>query len=287
VLMAGAGPAVHFVIAIALIFSVLFFAGNYRDAKVTTTLSATSAAAKDAGLQKGDVVVAINGQAVDNWEQVHPLIAGPDDNLRKTGDPIHVIVRRGDQYIDKEVPLTVITQRDGSKSIGIGISPSLAVPHPGFLESIAEAPKQTVAVAWDSLKALGGLFSPSGISNYFHILAGDKGANVNEANRPLSPVGFAQVASDAVKSGWVDAFGLLVAINVFVGLLNLMPLLPFDGGHIAVATYEKIASRISGRRVQVDVTKLLPIAVAVMAVLGFMLITSLFLDATRGVPNPF
>ena len=49
-------------------------------------------------------------------------------------------------------------------------------------------------------------------------------------------------------------------INIFFGIVNLLPLLPFDGGHIAVATYEKIASTITGRRVQVDVAKLMPIA---------------------------
>ena len=48
----------------------------------------------------------------------------------------------------------------------------------------------------------------------------------------------AGVANDAVKAGWVSVFGLLIAINVFVGLFNLLPLLPFDGGHIAIALYE-------------------------------------------------
>ncbi len=287
VLMAVAGPAVHFVIALVLIFMVLFFAGNYRDATVTTTLSDTSANAAAAGLQKGDQVVTINGTPVTDWDQVHTLIAGPDDNPAKPGTPVHVVVRRGGATLERTVPLGEVTQKDGTKTVGIGISPSLDLPHPGLLESIMETPRQGVAITADSLKALGDLFSPSGVSNYFHILAGDNGKDVNQANRPLSPVGFAKTAADAVRSGWVDAFGLLIVINLFVGLLNLVPLLPFDGGHIAVATYEKIASRISGRRVQVDVNKLLPIAVLVMAVLGFFLVTSLYLDTFRGVPNPF
>jgi membrane-associated protease RseP (regulator of RpoE activity) len=103
----------------------------------------------------------------------------------------------------------------------------------------------------------------------------------------VSPVGFGQLANSAVKSGWVTAFGLLIAINIFVGLFNLLPLLPFDGGHIAIATYEQIASRIRRRRVQVDMAKLMPLTVGVLAVLAFIFLSSLFLDITHPVANPF
>ena len=64
---------------------------------------------------------------------------------------------------------------------------------------------------------------------------------------PLT-VGIAGVATDAVRSGWVDVFMLLIAINIFVGLFNLLPLLPFDGGHIAIALYENVASRVRRRK---------------------------------------
>src|SRR4029453_16314769 len=103
------------------------------------------------------------------------------------------------------------------------------------------------------------MFSPSGISNYFRILSGDKSENTDQSQRFVSPVGLGQLAGDAVEAGWGTGFGLLFSINIFVGLLNLVPLLPFDGGHIAVATYEKIASKVRGRRVQVDIAKLMPI----------------------------
>ena len=90
-----------------------------------------------------------------------------------------------------------------------------------------------------------------------------------------------------MKAGWVSVFGLLIAINIFVGLFNLLPLLPFDGGHIAIALYERIASTVRRRRVQVDAAKLMPITVAVVAVLGFIFLSSLFLDITHPVANPF
>jgi membrane-associated protease RseP (regulator of RpoE activity) len=81
-----------------------------------------------------------------------------------------------------------------------------------------------------------------------------------------------------VASGWYAVLMFLFAINVFVGIFNMVPLLPLDGGHVAIATYEKIASMVKGRRVQVDVQKLMPITAAVLAVLVFMGLTALYLD---------
>ena len=105
--------------------------------------------------------------------------------------------------------------------------------------------------------------------------------------RFVSVVGFGRLAVQASQSGWVEVAYLLISINVFVGLFNLLPLLPFDGGHIAIATYEKIASTIRRRPVRVDVAKLLPFTAVVVSVLAFIFLSSLFLDITRPLDNPF
>ncbi len=82
-------------------------------------------------------------------------------------------------------------------------------------------------------------------------------------------------------------FLLLILINVFVGIFNLVPLLPFDGGHAAIAIYEWIASGVRRRRVQVDVAKLMPLTLVVLAVLGFLFLSTLFLDVSHPIGNPF
>jgi len=287
--MAVAGPATNLLIAVILMFTVLFFAGNYRGARATTTLGSGAAApfqgAAKAGLKPGDQIIAINGTMVTSWDQVHSLI--DPHNTAKAGDHVHFVVRRGTQVLEKDVVLEASTGADSAGRIVAGIAPTEYVPHPGFLDAVTLAPRQVFDVGWESLKALGSVFSPSGISNYFHVLAGDKGKNVDQTKRFVSPVGVAQLANDAVRAGWVDALGLLIVINVFLGLFNLFPLLPFDGGHIAVATYEKLASVIRHRRVQVDVAKLMPLTVGVLAVVGFIFVSSLYLDVTRGISNPF
>jgi membrane-associated protease RseP (regulator of RpoE activity) len=78
----------------------------------------------------------------------------------------------------------------------------------------------------------------------------------------------------------------LFAINIFVGIFNMVPLLPLDGGHVAIATYEKIASTVKGRRVQVDVQRLMPITAAVLAVLLVLGLSALYLDIFRPVSGP-
>jgi membrane-associated protease RseP (regulator of RpoE activity) len=89
-----------------------------------------------------------------------------------------------------------------------------------------------------------------------------------------------RVASEAAQSGLREVLYLLVAINVVVGMLNMAPLLPFDGGHVAIATYERIRSR-KGKRYQVDIAKLMPITYAVVMLLFFVAATALYLDITQ------
>ena len=80
----------------------------------------------------------------------------------------------------------------------------------------------------------------------------------DRGNRFLSPVGVVQLASDSAEQGLSEVLFLFAIINMFVGILNLAPLPPFDGGHIVMALYEGIRSKITGRRYYADFGKLLP-----------------------------
>jgi membrane-associated protease RseP (regulator of RpoE activity) len=281
VLVAAAGPAVHFIIALVLMFSILFIAGDLRNERALTKLDEVTVGAKDAGLRAGDRVVSIGGTRITDWSQVQSAIA-----THKAGDHVRIVVDRGGVPIAKDVELTKQISGDTTRVIA-GIKPSSVVPQPGLFGSIQKAPGGVIDVAHESITALGSIFSPSGMSNYFHVLAGTDKESVDQNTRFLSPIGFANVAADAVQAGWLAVVTLLLVINVFVGLVNLVPLLPFDGGHIAIATYEKISSIIMRRKVQVDAAKLMPIAGVVLVLLLFIFVSSVFLDVTRPVANPF
>jgi membrane-associated protease RseP (regulator of RpoE activity) len=71
--------------------------------------------------------------------------------------------------------------------------------------------------------------------------------------------------------------GFFAMINLFIGIVNLAPLLPLDGGHVVIATYERIRSR-RGHRYQVDVVKLLPLTYLVIMLLGVLFVSTIFLD---------
>jgi membrane-associated protease RseP (regulator of RpoE activity) len=293
VVVASAGSIVHFLLALILMFGVLVFAGNYADAKATTTVSAVEAGsgAAKAGLRPGDRLVAIDGVRIGSWDDVRPQL------LNRGGDTVDFTVERNGRTLDLPVTLATIENPDAAKdpnapkNLGrAGIGPSVDVPSVSLPAAFIEAPRQVWDVGVASLGALGDRFSPSGISSYWHVLTSDsKNANTDQGNsdRFVSVVGFGRLAVQAAESGWVQVAYLLILLNVFVGLFNLVPLLPFDGGHIAIATYEKIASGVRRRPVHVDVAKLLPITAVVMAVLAFVFLSSLFLDITRPLNNPF
>lgn len=279
VVVAGAGSAVHFTLALLLMFGVLWIHGNRQESTVTTTLAAVEAGspADRAGLQPGDRVVSIGGTAVDSWDDVYNrLIEG------KAGDVVTFGLERGGTTRTVDVTLAVIGDENRARA---GIQASERIPQLSFGAAAIEAPRQVWQIGTESVKALGSMFSFSGISNYWGVLTGDEQADENQ--RFLSPVGAVRVGSQAAAAGWVEAAILAALINVFIGLFNLVPLLPFDGGHIAIATYERIASAIRRRPVRVDAAKLLPITGVVVAVLAFIFMSSLFLDITNPADNPF
>lgn len=105
--------------------------------------------------------------------------------------------------------------------------------------------------------------------------------------RVLSPVGATRLASQAVEQGPELAIGLIAVINVFLGVLNLVPLLPFDGGHIALAAVERGASTVRGRPVRIDPRPLRPVAFAVVIALLALGAAAVTLDITQPVTNPF
>jgi len=76
-------------------------------------------------------------------------------------------------------------------------------------------------------------------------------------------------------------------INVAIGLLNLLPMLPLDGGHIAIAVYERIRTRRGQAHYRADISKLLPVVYAFLVLLGFLVLSSVYLDITHPIPNPF
>ena len=124
------------------------------------------------------------------------------------------------------------------------------------------------SVTDQEVAGLGQTFSPSGLSSIFHQVTNSKDAqnavnNPGSAPRPVSILGIANLGAQSEQAGLASLLLLLIAINIVFGILNMLPMIPLDGGHVAVAAYEWIRTKKGQPYYRADITKLFPVAAAV------------------------
>jgi membrane-associated protease RseP (regulator of RpoE activity) len=165
-------------------------------------------------------------------------------------------------------------------------------------EAIPLAGRQTTDLIGAATKGIITVFSPSGISGFVEQVrnanSADEGADPNaasaapppadEGERVVSVLGVVQLASSATEDNGIEAALLMVAgLNIFLAVLNLIPLLPFDGGHASVAIYEGLRTLITGKQHRADVGKLLPLAYTVVAFIVTLGLAAIYLDAVNPI----
>jgi membrane-associated protease RseP (regulator of RpoE activity) len=283
-LVGVAGIITHFIVAFLLLVLVWTVVGVPRDDRPTLEVGSISrletgpSPAQEAGFQVGDRVVSVDGRPVTNWQELPPYIRA------RPGEPITFVVERdGAQHTLVVTPARANPDGEAVGFVGIGSKPETETV--GLVTAAGRSAVQLGRLTVASVKALGLFFSPGSLRSYGDLLTGTQGDGDEEA-RPVSLVGAARIADQAADQGLFDFLGLLVLLNVFFAVFNAVPLLPLDGGHIAVATYERIRSR-RGRPYRADVTKLLPLTAMVVAVLAVMGLTSVWLDIVNPLANPF
>ncbi len=260
-----AGIIVNLLIALVLIFGILVFEGPSR-ASTTVGQVSTDSPAAAAGIRAGDRIVSIDGQRIDEWDQVGAAVR-PNAGERLTV----VVIRDGREVTVRATPEKI----DGATRVGI-TSKIISTPVP-LASAVPETFRTFGRGVGDTVGALGKVFSASGLERYGKTVTNSKGGFSDE-ERPRSVVGIVADGGDIVDGQWVVLLGLLAAINVFVALFNLLPLPPLDGGHAAVAIYEGIASKLRGRRIRVDYQKLMPVAAAVVILILVFGLSTMYLD---------
>ena len=171
----------------------------------------------------------------------------------------------------------------------IGVSLGSPVQRAAPFHAVASTGTDLVHFTWASVVGVGHLFSPGGVAQRFDQLSSAKAANQATADgtRVSSAYGAGRAAVQALQAGVGDLLLILISINIFVGIFNLFPMLPLDGGHVAIAVYEKI--RTGRRRVMyhADVAKLMPFTWLMLVFLGVLFTTSLLTDILHPMANPF
>ena len=266
-------------------FAILFVAGDLRHERALTKLDAVQLGAKAsrAPCRRHDPRRSTS-TPITKWEQVSGVIA-----KHKAGDEIQIVVSRDGQRIAKNVD----AHRAGGRRPDARCSPAsratVVVPHPGFFKSIAMAPaRRRSSIAHDAVDALGQIFSPSGISKYMHVLTGADKSEAANQQRFLSPVGFAQVASHAVDGGLGRGRRPAARRSTCSsGSSTSCRCCRSTAGTSRSRPTSRSRRRSTPPESPVDAAKLMPIAGAVLVVLMFILVSSLFLDITHPVANPF
>jgi membrane-associated protease RseP (regulator of RpoE activity) len=278
----AAGSFMHFLFAAVLIFGLALTIGIENDNTtqlgtvatcVPTTAQAlnngaacTSGEAKSpaviAGLKVGDQVTSFNGTAVSNWTQLQNAILKV-----KPGTPVSLTVERDGHAVTLH---TALAEVPGHGSY-FGIAPTVTLQRQGPVDAVKYVGTGFSQVVTGTASALGQV--PAALPNLFSA-----NRSQTAAGNLSSVVGAAQATGAAVaaKVGWeykVNFVLLLIAeLNIFWGVFNLFPLLPLDGGHIAVVIWERIRAWFARVRHQpdpgqVDYRRVVPVMFSVFAVI--------------------
>jgi membrane-associated protease RseP (regulator of RpoE activity) len=280
-----AGSFMHFALAFVLLLFLALGIGQANDN--TTTVGSVSSCvpasltafdrgscagstggspARLAGLKSGDKIIAIAGKPVHNWTQLGAAIrAQPADH------PMAVTVLRDGKQLTLRASPATVPGRHGSY-LGIGDDVVFQQSSPvGAVTFAGSAFGQVLVGSADAFAKL-----PAALPDLF---AKDRAKTA--AGNVSSVVGAADIAGQAVASGggWKysvsDLLLIIISLNIFIGAFNLLPLLPLDGGHLAVIIYERIRAwlaRLRGRTDPglVDLQKLVPLSVLVFGLLIFL-----------------
>jgi membrane-associated protease RseP (regulator of RpoE activity) len=222
-----------------------------------------AAPAKAAGIKAGDKIVAYAGKPVQNWTQLGTAIRDQPAGVR-----VPVTVLRDGRRLTLYATAVTVPGRSGSF---LGIGDDIIFQRSNPIGAVAFAGSAFGQVLTGSVAAVAKL--PAALPDLFA-----KDRSKTPAGNVSSMVGAADIAGQAVASGggWAysvsDLLLIVISINIFIGAFNLFPLLPLDGGHLAVIFYERIRAWLARLRGKpdpglVDLQRLIPVSVGVFVLL--------------------
>ena len=302
IIMLG-GPAMNILLAFLIFLGINVFHGVYQPTLEVAHVSECAiradredqtctdadplTPAKAAGIRVGDTLVSFNGVALTSWEQMGDLIRANRDA------PATVVVERGGAEVALPTVNTVLNhvpdRLDPTTYVEagfLGVSPNQELVHGG--------PVATVQQMWTLTKQSAVALASFPVRVYA-VAADLVTGQPRDPNSPVSIVGASRVAGEIGASDQLGVgdkaatwFSLLGSVNLFVALLNLVPLLPLDGGHVAGALWEGLRRQLARLRRRpdpgpVDVAKALPLVYVVSVVLIAMSLMLLYADIVRPI----
>jgi membrane-associated protease RseP (regulator of RpoE activity) len=275
-LVVVAGPFTHLVLAFLCFGVWLVLAGqpvatSPLVAAVTRTLDggALSPAAQ-AGIRAGDRIVAVDGINAPTDTQLVRF------TRRHVGQAITLTVERDGRRLTFTVT-PVLATVDGREVGRVGVELTLARERTGPIGAVTGGARLVGSAVAQTVVGIGRIFGPEGIGRVVHLLFSNAPRGPADSG-PLSPVGVARVVGQTAESGhfW-DILYVFALVNVFIGLINLLPLPPFDGGHLAVLAIERLRGK------KVDMRKVAPVAAVVVAFFVLFTLSVVYLDIVKPI----
>jgi membrane-associated protease RseP (regulator of RpoE activity) len=281
----SAGSATHFVMAALLLTFSFAFLGVPGGATTTlrsvtasaARLNGASGPAEKAGLKAGDRIVSIDGNTIGKWEDLQNYIKA------RPGRPVSIKVDRAGQLLTFTVTPDQITNADNQPIGRIGVSPKMSQTKEALPAAARDGVKGVGTLIVASVQGVAHLFSPQGIGQVLSSVTGSpKATGGSGGQQPVGLVGGARLAGQAVETGQSQPLVEILALFiVFLGVLNLAPLPPLDGGHLAVLAIEKVRGK------PVDPRKVVPVAAFVLSIIVVLAVAVMYADIIHPAANPF
>ncbi len=246
-----------------------------------------------AGMIGGSTLVTVNGRSV----------ADLDDVVAAASESRAGVVTLGTESADGVVAThridlgTQLAATEPAAFVGVGSMPVMETVGP--IAAVTGSVGVFARTAGMSVAGVGRfLWPPNMVAFVADALSGAPDENATTTpteaastpsamseTRPISIIGVAMLGSDLTAENLSSLVMFLASINIFIGVFNLFPMLPFDGGHVVIACYERAQERRrrTTQRYLADVSRLLPVAYGVVAVLAIVGLLAMFVDVTRGV----
>lgn len=279
-----AGPMSHFLVAFCLLIVMFSSTGDFAGRQPLIGSVATGSSAFEQGIRPGDRLVSVNGAAIETFDEAVGLFP------KEVNVPIVLEVKSGDIVRSVTVSRRIVSTPEGDLPlIGIGVDPNAILwkTYP-VGSSITKSFSTMGEYTTGTFSGMATFLRPSNIAKLGKQVAGASSAqgpitNEELESRPTSVVGMVTIGSAAAKRHPSELLQILVLINLALGAFNLLPMLPLDGGHIVIATYETIMSRIKGRRHFVDMNRVMPLAATFMAFILVLGLSAIYLDIVRPI----
>jgi membrane-associated protease RseP (regulator of RpoE activity) len=232
--------------------------------------------AKAAGLQNGDKILKVHGNSIANIDELVLVLRNT-----KPGPAPVLVERNGEVLAPLTVDLADVERlADNGKTehrSAIGVGFQLTIPEEVTYGPVAAVGKSVeftgnaFQATWQALKRF-----PEKVPALWRSLTGAE----RDPETPISVVGASRLGGETVENdAWSIFLLILVSLNFFIGVFNLLPLLPLDGGHIAIIWFEKLRSWLYAKigradPGRVDYFKLMPVTYFIILVFGgFTLLT--------------